>query len=93
MVNSFVLCKCFHDVNLNAKHSVVQVVALIKNTKENPTTAAIGDGANDVSMIQEAHVGIGKIKKKLMSFFLLHIMSCLGNCHVMMQVISCFPKT
>ncbi len=33
---------------------------MIKNTKENPTTAAIGDGANDVSMIQEAHVGIGR---------------------------------
>ena len=24
-----------------------------------PVTAAVGDGANDVSMIQEAHVGLG----------------------------------
>ncbi len=24
-----------------------------------PITAAVGDGANDVSMIQEAHVGLG----------------------------------
>ncbi|KAJ1528456.1 hypothetical protein ONE63_006867 [Megalurothrips usitatus] len=36
-----------------------QVVRLIKNSKSRPTTAAIGDGANDVSMIQEAHVGLG----------------------------------
>ncbi|KAH8303977.1 hypothetical protein KR044_012569 [Drosophila immigrans] len=36
-----------------------EVVALIKTSNENFNTAAIGDGANDVSMIQEAHVGIG----------------------------------
>ena len=33
---------------------------MIKQSKDNPTTAAIGDGANDVSMIQEAHVGLGQ---------------------------------
>ena len=32
----------------------------MKNSKDNPVTAAIGDGANDVSMILEAHVGLGK---------------------------------
>jgi len=32
----------------------------MKSGKDSPTTAAIGDGANDVSMIQEAHVGIGQ---------------------------------
>ena len=37
-----------------------QIVNLIKTSPENPTTAAIGDGANDVSMIQEAHVGLGR---------------------------------
>ena len=31
----------------------------MKEGATNPTTAAIGDGANDVSMIQEAHVGLG----------------------------------
>ncbi|KAH8418901.1 hypothetical protein KR222_003800 [Zaprionus bogoriensis] len=36
-----------------------EVVALIKSSNENYNTASIGDGANDVSMIQEAHVGIG----------------------------------
>jgi phospholipid-transporting ATPase len=36
-----------------------QVVALMKSTAGLPLTLAIGDGGNDVSMIQEAHVGIG----------------------------------
>ena len=35
------------------------VVALIKDDNQNVITAAIGDGANDVSMIREAHIGIG----------------------------------
>lgn len=35
------------------------VVALIKNDNIQTITAAIGDGANDVSMIREAHIGIG----------------------------------
>ncbi|KAH8366519.1 hypothetical protein KR084_000098 [Drosophila pseudotakahashii] len=35
-----------------------EIVALIKRRKKH-ITAAIGDGANDVSMIQEAHIGIG----------------------------------
>lgn len=36
-----------------------EVVRMVKMSRENPVTAAIGDGANDVSMIQEAHVGFG----------------------------------
>lgn len=39
---------------------ILQVVKLIKTGKDAPVTAAIGDGANDVSMIQEAHVGLGE---------------------------------
>lgn len=35
------------------------VVRLIKNDDHQAITLAIGDGANDVSMIQEAHIGIG----------------------------------
>ena len=35
-----------------------KVVDLVK-TNENATTLAIGDGANDVSMIKTAHIGIG----------------------------------
>ncbi|KAK3094796.1 hypothetical protein FSP39_006359 [Pinctada imbricata] len=41
-----------------------QVVKLMKNSPENPVTAAIGDGANDVSMILEAHVGLGIMGKE-----------------------------
>ncbi|KAI9197490.1 uncharacterized protein BJ171DRAFT_221525 [Polychytrium aggregatum] len=35
------------------------VVKLVKRNVEGSVTLAIGDGANDVSMIQSAHVGIG----------------------------------
>ncbi|CAI9736655.1 probable phospholipid-transporting ATPase IF [Octopus vulgaris] len=40
------------------------IVNLIKTSKLRPITAAIGDGANDVSMIQEAHVGLGLFGKE-----------------------------
>lgn len=33
-------------------------------SKKKPITAAIGDGANDVSMIQEAHIGLGIFGKE-----------------------------
>ena len=35
------------------------VVKLIKDDDPEIVTLAIGDGANDVSMIREAHIGIG----------------------------------
>lgn len=35
------------------------VVALIKRDNPETITLAIGDGANDVPMIQEAHIGVG----------------------------------
>ena len=41
-----------------------EVVHMVKNSKKHPVTAAIGDGANDVSMIQEAHVGFGLMGKE-----------------------------
>ncbi|XP_058811248.1 phospholipid-transporting ATPase IF [Topomyia yanbarensis] len=41
-----------------------EVVQLMKTVESGPVTAAIGDGANDVSMIQEAHVGIGIVGKE-----------------------------
>ncbi|KAG9492249.1 hypothetical protein GDO78_000654 [Eleutherodactylus coqui] len=41
-----------------------QIVKLIKTSREHPITLAVGDGANDVSMILEAHVGIGIIGKE-----------------------------
>ncbi|XP_072764277.1 phospholipid-transporting ATPase IF isoform X2 [Anoplolepis gracilipes] len=41
-----------------------EIVHLIKTARSRPHTAAIGDGGNDVSMIQEAHVGIGILGKE-----------------------------
>ncbi|XP_003485770.1 probable phospholipid-transporting ATPase IF isoform X1 [Bombus impatiens] len=41
-----------------------QIVSLVKKAKNKPHTAAVGDGGNDVSMIQEAHVGIGIMGKE-----------------------------
>ncbi|XP_023688666.1 phospholipid-transporting ATPase IF isoform X2 [Paramormyrops kingsleyae] len=41
-----------------------KVVRLIKTCPEKPITLAVGDGANDVSMIQEANVGIGIMGKE-----------------------------
>lgn len=41
-----------------------QLVKLVKESPMRPMTCAIGDGANDVSMIQEAHVGIGIFGKE-----------------------------
>jgi len=40
------------------------VVNLIKKRFPNTTTLSIGDGANDVSMILQAHVGIGILGKE-----------------------------
>ena len=36
-----------------------EVVRLIKDDDKDAITLAIGDGANDVSMIKEAHIGVG----------------------------------
>lgn len=41
-----------------------EVVHLVKTSDGKMVTAAIGDGANDVSMIQEAHVGLGIVGKE-----------------------------
>ena len=41
-----------------------EVVQLMKTVQGSPITASIGDGANDVSMIQEADVGLGIVGKE-----------------------------
>ncbi|XP_053972565.1 phospholipid-transporting ATPase IF [Hylaeus volcanicus] len=41
-----------------------EIVNLVKRASTRPLTAAIGDGGNDVAMIQEAHVGIGIMGKE-----------------------------
>jgi phospholipid-transporting ATPase len=40
------------------------VVRLVRRSLKKSITLAIGDGANDVSMIQEAHVGVGIMGKE-----------------------------
>ncbi|EDV25711.1 uncharacterized protein TRIADDRAFT_56098 [Trichoplax adhaerens] len=41
-----------------------KIVRMVKENGHHPTTLAIGDGANDCSMIQEAHVGVGIMGKE-----------------------------
>jgi len=41
-----------------------EIVRMMKNSPMQPVTAAIGDGGNDVAMIQEAHVGLGIMGKE-----------------------------
>ena len=62
------LTQRFLDLTLNSQAVVccrvspmqkALVVRMIKSNIENAITLAIGDGANDVSMIQEADVGVG----------------------------------
>lgn len=50
------------------------VVSLVRTHNEKDITLAIGDGGNDVNMIQKAHIGVGivgKVRKKcfLFSYF------------------------
>lgn len=51
-------CTCVLGCRLSPLQKA-EIVDMIKKSDERPICAAIGDGANDVSMIQEAHVGIG----------------------------------
>lgn len=53
----------------------MQVTALVKETGRR--TLAIGDGANDVSMLQEADVGVGISGVEGMQVSLLAIFFCI----------------
>jgi phospholipid-translocating P-type ATPase (flippase) len=62
------LTKLFLDLTLNSQAVIccrvspkqkALVVRMVKNNIKNAITLAIGDGANDVSMIMEASVGVG----------------------------------
>ena len=66
--------KNFFDISLNAKSVVccrcsptqkAKIIKIIKQyTKNKKRCLAIGDGGNDVSMIFEAHVGVGIVGKE-----------------------------
>uniref|UniRef100_A0A914Y6V3 Phospholipid-transporting ATPase n=1 Tax=Panagrolaimus superbus TaxID=310955 RepID=A0A914Y6V3_9BILA len=49
---SVICCRC-------SPEQKAKIVTMIKKHKPNARVAAIGDGGNDVAMIQKAHVGIG----------------------------------
>jgi phospholipid-translocating P-type ATPase (flippase) len=53
-----VLCKAVICCRVSPKQKA-DVVSLVKKNIQDTITLAIGDGANDVSMIQAAHVGVG----------------------------------
>lgn len=64
------LSKCFNDIAQKCASVLCcrvspkqkqQIVKLVKTCVPYARTLAIGDGANDVNMITEAHVGLGKI--------------------------------
>ena len=61
----FTILACISKAVICCRVSPVQkadIVRLVKGHLPNkPLTMAIGDGGNDVSMIQEAHVGVGMI--------------------------------
>jgi len=40
------------------------IVSFVRRLNKNKVTLAIGDGANDVNMIEKAHVGIGIMGKE-----------------------------
>jgi phospholipid-transporting ATPase len=52
------LCKTVLCCRVSPKQKE-EVVTLVRQFKMNSPTLAIGDGANDVSMITAAHVGVG----------------------------------
>lgn len=54
--NSSVVLAC--RVSPKQKAEIVNIIKE-KKKQENITTLAIGDGANDVNMINAAHIGIG----------------------------------
>jgi phospholipid-transporting ATPase len=52
-------CEAVIACRVSPKQKAELVNLVRQNVKPEPITLAIGDGANDVGMIQEAHVGIG----------------------------------
>mmetsp|Transcript_24661 Transcript_24661/g.79372 ORF Transcript_24661/g.79372 Transcript_24661/m.79372 type:complete len:887 (-) Transcript_24661:131-2791(-) len=54
-------CQCVVACRVSPKQKASIVKLIRDGAKGHPVTLAIGDGANDVNMIQTAHVGVGVI--------------------------------
>ena len=52
-------CEAVIACRVSPRQKALLVKLVRQNVRPEPVTLAIGDGANDVGMIQEAHVGIG----------------------------------
>jgi phospholipid-transporting ATPase len=61
--------------------SPLQKALVVKLVKKNQKAIllAIGDGANDVSMIQAAHVGVGISGVEVRRYLFVFVFSCLGS--------------
>lgn len=63
IIDAFIRAKGFVVYRSSPKQKAA-LVSFVRKYCKNKTTLAIGDGANDVNMIQTAHVGIGIIGKE-----------------------------
>ena len=63
LIDAFLAAKGFVVYRSSPKQKAA-LVSLIRTYCKDKTTLAIGDGANDVNMIQTAHVGIGILGKE-----------------------------
>ena len=63
LIKAFLEAKGFVVYRSSPKQKAA-LVAFIKSICKNKTTLAIGDGANDVNMIQTAHIGVGIMGKE-----------------------------
>lgn len=59
LTGTCVVRELHHPSDAHTRFCPRKVVALVRETNPDARTLAIGDGANDVAMIQGAHIGIG----------------------------------
>jgi P-type E1-E2 ATPase len=58
MKKLFDICSCV-IVYRSSPEEKAQIIKFVMKSDPNAFTCAIGDGANDINMIQTAHIGVG----------------------------------